>query len=198
MHPAVRLLAYLIAALVLPGLPFFILPIVLALGLTLGWRRPLLRLFWRTRWLLLVMLAGYAYTLPGAALWPALAQYSPSLPGLRQGALQVMRLLTLLAWLDLLVLRLPADALIGALYTLLRPLRRVGLHVERIALRLGLTLAAIEGMERGRGNLSQLFAPDAGQDLPDRVNLSLTPWSLRDRCIALSLFVGAFGLWFSA
>lgn len=197
-HPAVRLLAYLIAALVLPGLPFFTLPIALILALVLGWRRPLLRLFWRTRWLLLVMLLGYAYTLPGAAAWPALGDFSPSQPGLRQGALQALRLLVLLAWLDILVLRLPAAALMGALYTLLRPFTRLGLHADRVALRLGLTLAAIEGLERGRNNLSRLFVPDAGLDLPDRVRLTLVPFARRDRLFTLLMLLTGAGLWLSA
>jgi energy-coupling factor transporter transmembrane protein EcfT len=188
---------YLIAALVLPGLPFFVLPILLLAALAVGWRRGLFTLIWRTRWLLLVMVLGYAYSLPGPAALAGLGDYSPSIPGLGHGALQALRLLVLLAWLDVLVLRLPASELMGALRTMFLPLRHLGLDPDRLALRLGLTLSAIEGLERGRGNLARLFAADAGQTLPDRVVVAAHPLAVQDRILGGVILLAGVGLWLS-
>lgn len=197
MHPALRLFLYLIAALVLPGLPFFVLPLLLLAALVVGWGKGLVALVWRTRWLLLVMVLGYAYHLPGPAALVWLGNYSPSVPGLGQGALQALRLLTLLAWLEVLVLRLPLGELMGALHTLLYPFHRLGLDPDRIALRLGLTLRAIQGMERGRGNLAGLFSSEAGQTLPDRVEVFAHPLSVNDRILGSVILMAGVGLWLS-
>lgn len=196
MHPASRILIYLLAALAIPGLPFFLLPPLLLLTLVFDMTRRPWRLVWRTRWLLLVLFMGYAYSLPGepALLW--LGDYSPTWEGLLRGGQQAARLLLLLLWLDLLVLRLPSEALMAGVYTLLSPFARVGLEVERAALRLGLTLRAIEGLERGRGNLRHLFGEDLGSGLPLTIHLDVQPMRAVD--LALPALITALLLWLNA
>jgi energy-coupling factor transport system permease protein len=196
LHPASRILTYLLAALAIPGLPFFLLPLLLLLGLAGDTMRHPGRLIWRTRWLLLVLFFGYAYSLPGEPALAWLGGASPSLEGLARGGQQSLRLLVLLLWLDVLVLRLPTAALMAGVYTLLRPFARLGLDVERAALRLGLTLRAIDGLERGRGNLRRLFGEELGTDLPDSVHLEVRPMRLRD--LLLPAVIGILLLWFSA
>lgn len=196
MHPASRILIYLLAALAIPGLPFFLLPLLLILALAADTPRHPWRLVWRTRWLLLVLFLGYAYSLPGEPALPWLGAASPTREGLTRGGQQALRLLVLLLWLDVLVLRLPTAALMAGVYTLLRPFTRLGLDVERAALRLGLTLRAIEGLERGRGNLRRLFGEDLGADLPTFIHLDVQPMRLRD--LALPFVTGTLLLWLSA
>lgn len=199
-HPASRILIYLLAALAIPGLPFFWMAILLILvlpPLMLRQGNPL-RLIWRTRWLLLVLLFGYAYSLPGEPLWSALAEYSPSREGFRHGLEQAARLVILLLWLDLLVLRLPAEALLAGLYQLFRPFSRIGLDPQRAALRLGLTLRAIEGLERGKGNLRSLLDADFQVDLPSQVTLCLTPWRWTDIALPAMLGLGLLAMWLLA
>lgn len=196
MHPASRILIYLLAALAIPGLPFFLLPLALLLALAIDVRRQPWRLVWRTRWLLLVLFLGYAYSLPGEPALNALGGGSPSIEGLAHGGLQAFRLLVLLLWLDVLVLRLPTEALMAGLFTLFRPLSRAGLEAERIALRLGLTLRAIEGLERGRGNLRRLFSDDLGTDLPATLQLDVQPMRAHD--LVLPTCIAAVLLWFNA
>jgi energy-coupling factor transport system permease protein len=196
LHPASRILIYLLAALAIPGLPFFLLPLLLLLALVGDTMRQPGRLIWRTRWLLLVLFLGYAYSLPGEPALAWLGAASPTLEGLARGGQQALRLLVLLLWLDLLVLRLPTAALMAGVYTLLRPFARLGLEVERAALRLGLTLRAIENLERGRGNLRRLFGAELGADLPASVHLEVQPLHLRD--MVLPTFIGTLLLWFSA
>lgn len=182
MHPASRILTYILAALAIPGLPFFMQALLLmaALSLLAGWRRTPLRLLWRTRWLMLMLLLGYGYTLPGTPLLAGFGDYSPTLQGVARGGLHALGLLVLLLWLDILVLALPAERLLGGLWQLFRPLAAVGLAGSRTALRLGLTLKAIEGMERGRGNLIHLLAERPSLELPDRIRIPVTPWRFAD------------------
>ena len=84
----------------------------------------------------------------------------------------------------------------AGVYALLRPFARLGVNVERAALRLGLTLRAIEGLERGRGNLRRLFGEELGADLPGSVHLDVQP--LRPRDLLLPTLIGTLLLWFGA
>jgi hypothetical protein len=197
MHPASRILIYLLAALAIPGLPFFMLPalLLLALAMLIMVRRMPFRLIWRTRWLLLVLLFGYAYSLPGVPVSTLLAEFSPSWEGLRHGMEQAARLTVLLLWLDILVLRLSSEALLAGLLQLMRPFSIIGLDPRRAALRLGLTLRAIEGMERGRGNVRSLLELDYEPDLPQRIQLNLLPLRAIDLAIPGLLFIGLLSQW---
>lgn len=197
MHPASRILIYLLAALAIPGLPFFMLPalLLLALAMLIMVRRMPFRLIWRTRWLLLVLLFGYAYSLPGTPVSTLLAEFSPSWEGLRHGMEQAARLTVLLLWLDILVLRLSSEALLAGLLQLMRPFSIIGLDPRRAALRLGLTLRAIEGMERGRGNVRSLLELDYEPDLPQRIQLNLLPLRAIDLAIPGLLFIGLLSQW---
>lgn len=200
MHPASRILTYLLAALAIPGLPFFMLALLFAsaLPILLRIRRAPLRLFWRTRWLLLVLLLGYAYGLPGEPLLPDAGVFSPSHEGLAHGARQAVSLLVLLLWLDILVLAQPPDRLLGGLYQLTRPLSWIGLERTRVALRLGLTLQAIEGLERGRGNLLRLLSPNALEEAPSRVRIHALPIGAIDVLVPLAILVAMAGRWLNA
>lgn len=161
-------------------------------------RRAPLRLVWRTRWLLLVLLFGYAYSMPGEPIWLTLGSASPSWEGGQHGAEQAARLIVLLLWLDMLVLRLPANELLTGLYQLMKPFSRIGLDARHAALRLGLTLRAIEDLERGRGNLRGLLKLDFQVDLPQRIQLRLCPLRFVDVVIPGLLISGLLAVWLSA
>lgn len=184
----------------MPGLPItWTLALALLAGLAaLPRGAGVGRLVWRTRWLFLVLILGYAYSLPGAALWPALDTWSPSLEGAQHGAAQALRLLALLLWLDLLVLRLPPDRLLGGVYALLAPLARLGVPAGRVALRLGLTLQAIERMERGRPLLRGLLDETAVPNVPENLRIECVPARLGDVLIPLGCAAVLSWPWFSA
>jgi energy-coupling factor transporter transmembrane protein EcfT len=169
--------------------------LLLALSMLIMARRMPFRLIWRTRWLLLVLLFGYAYSLPGAPVLTLLAEFSPSWEGLLHGMEQAARLTVLLLWLDILVLRLSSEALLAGLLQLIRPFSIIGLDPRRAALRLGLTLRAIEGMERGRGNVRSLLELDYEPDLPQRIQLNLLPLRAIDLAIPGLLFIGLLSQW---
>ncbi|KAF0102419.1 MAG: hypothetical protein FD187_702 [bacterium] len=200
MHPASRILTYLIAALATPGLPFFVVALLTlaALPLLAILRRTPVRLMWRARWLLLVLVLGYAYGLPGEPLLPALGDYSPSHAGLLHGSQQALRLLLLLLWLDILVLAQPSDRLLEGLYRLAAPFSALGVDSRRAALRLGLTLQAIERLERGRGNLARLLDTDAGNDLPGSFSIRMHPLRPLDLLAPMGLLGALLALWLNA
>ena len=99
--------------------------------------RQLLR---RTRWIMLSLLLVYAYSTPGQPLLETFGMFSPTREGLGDGVLQLTRLLSALAALAILLDRLHRQQLIAGLYTLLAPLKLIGVSRERVAVRLALTL----------------------------------------------------------
>lgn len=207
MHPGSRILIYVLAALVIPGLSFFLVSILMFLALAAIARlgRDPLHLAWRTRWLVLVLFLGYGYSLPGDSVLPFLGDWAPTWPGLIVGAQHALHLVTLLLWLDVLVLSLSSQQLLSGLHALMRPLAALGMDTGRIALRLSLTLKAIERLEqgyghtlphaprKGRGNLRHLFDPVPDEQVPEHVVLMHYPMRSRDVWIPMLLLAG-FGV----
>ncbi|AMC34334.1 CbiQ family ECF transporter T component [Janthinobacterium sp. B9-8] len=93
----------------------------------------------RTRFLLLAIALVYGWATPGQYLWAS--SWSPTEEGVRWGLLQVVRLLGVLAALQLLLWRLNAAQVFSGLYRLLTPLSWLGLDRQRWALRLSLTMS---------------------------------------------------------
>ena len=148
-HPATAVLLWLffmvwimhVGESVLTGMSMLIL-----LGFTQNARQQFIRYIKRSRWLLLILLLMHAYSLPGAALSPMLGVYSPSQEGVLSGLLQSWRLLLMLAMLAVLMTRLPREALLLGIYTVLAPLSHIGLSAERIAVRIWLTMHYAEAL----------------------------------------------------
>jgi len=204
LHPGSRILSYVLAALVIPGLSFFpALMLMLAALAGIAWlKRHPMHVVWRTRWLMLVLVLGYGFSQPGDAVMPLLGEWSPTWTGLVLGLERALRLLVLLLWLDLLVLSLSGGQLLSGLHVLMSPLRAIGVDAGRIALRIALTLKAIEqleqgngvtapqGLRRGRGNLRRIFDPVPDEAMPDRVVLVHYPVRGRDVAIPMLLLAG--------
>jgi energy-coupling factor transport system permease protein len=102
----------------------------------------------RMRWLFLSMFLIYAFNTPGEFVsdWPlnGLVGWAPTYEGLQAGGLQLLRLMTMLASVALMMATTPIPLMIEGFYVLLKPLQFVGLHPERFAARLCLTLHYIE------------------------------------------------------
>ena len=120
-------------------------------------RRVAWRLLYRSRWLMLVLLLTYAYTLPGNPMFPAWGSWSPTQQGATAGAVRVLRLSLMLIGLAVLLVSTPRARLIYGLYVLLRPLAWLGFDRRAFAVRLGLTLEYIERQTPG-GSLQQWLA----------------------------------------
>jgi energy-coupling factor transporter transmembrane protein EcfT len=137
--------------------------------------RSPLKLVYRTRWLLLILLFGYAYSLPGEPLWPVLGSASPSWEGLFRGASSAAHLMVLLLWLDVLVLSMSVNDLLTGLFQLLQPLAKLGLDPRTPALRLGLTVCAINDIELGSRNLAGLLKLDQPVAMPQQFSIHSMP-----------------------
>lgn len=198
MHPALRIQLYLLSALALPGLNFFALAGVAACLPLVGFGRigAMLGLAWRARWLFLLLGLGYAYGLPGPAAWTALADYSPSLPGLRAGGMQMLRLLLLLWLLDVLVIAMGTERMMAGLHGLFVGLSGLGFPAERTTVRLGLTLQA---MERNSLKLKDLTGMLSGVDMDRSEATEFTlrhePWRSRDSLALAIALAAAVGVW---
>jgi hypothetical protein len=196
LHPGARILIYVLSALVIPGLNFFqlaLLSAVLAPSVA-GRLAPLRTLFSRTRWLFLVMILAYAYSLPGEALLPTLGSFSPTREGGLQGLHQAWRLAILLLLLDGLVLRLERTDLLSGVYSLLRPFSRLGIEPDRVAVRLALTMEAMQcpGVWRGLRGMLREAPPETASTA--EICLSMRPFRAMDwAALALmSLLVSAW------
>ncbi|HUW76945.1 MAG TPA: CbiQ family ECF transporter T component [Gallionella sp.] len=142
-HPAAQIVTWCLLAAILQSLSLGVL--LASAGLVflfaiLHSARKLWQLLRRTRWIMLSLMLVYAYTTPGQPLLDALGILSPSREGLGDGVLQLTRLLSALAGLAILLDRLHRQQLIAGLYTLLVPLKLIGVSRDRVAVRLALTL----------------------------------------------------------
>lgn len=185
-HPAVYIYLWMCLAVAVPLLQTNILILLVCILSVMAIKVGSIQfyiLLRRTRWILLSVLAIYAYTSPGAALWPQLGLFSPITEGLEDGLMQLLRLLTILASVSILLSFLSQAQLIAGIYVLSRPLTFVGLSTERIAVRLGLTLqyaenAMQETAKNWRDSLESLLTPLPVN--PSVIELSVNKLSRRD------------------
>ena len=169
----------------------------------------------RMRWLFVSLLLVYAYATPGEYLAFLPLNVAPSFEGLHLGLMQIAKLLIAVASLSALFASASKSQLMAGLWTLLSPLRLVGLNVERFTVRMLLTLHYVEQMAvqpKLKLDFSQLdklaLAPDEpGATLPlilaqpaftwfDKAMLSLMLLAVMG--LSLSKFAGAvnfFKVW---
>ncbi len=190
-HPAVLILLWACLAIAMQALPAMGLLLagvpLLAVAYVLSATR-LLALLRRTFWIMLSLLLIYGYTTPGAAVWPVLAQFSPTHEGLTDGLLQMSRLAFMLAGLSLLLRLLPQPQLICGLYTLGYSLRYAGLSRERVAVRLALTLhyaesAMLDTAANWRSSIEQMLVQVEAKQ--HSIELQTTPFTRRDVLLLL-------------
>lgn len=187
-HPTASLGVWLFFIVALAWLP---LPALLGVMLlAAAWPRLLLQAVLRMRWLLLATALLAGWFVPGVPLWPAQA-WSPSWQGLAQGLAQALRLLLMAASLRWLWLRQGSGGMLLAVHDLLRPGRWLGLPVQRVAVRLVLTLQYAEALLATQPKPSlawlqqQLLPQQGSQTQLDQVELGFYPWHSRDSWLLL-------------
>jgi len=142
-HPAAQIVTWCLLVAILQSLTLGVLLVsagLIFLFAILHSARKLWQLLRRTRWIMLSLMLVYGYSTSGQPLLEALGIFSPSREGLGDGVLQLTRLLAALAGLAILLDRLHRQQLITGLYTLLFPLKLIGVSRDRVAVRLALTL----------------------------------------------------------
>ncbi len=197
MHPGTRILIYLLSALAVPGLSLFQLLVgSLALGsVSLGRLRQVWTLMRRARWLLILMVITYGYSLPGEALHPGLVDYAPTRQGLYEGLVQAWRIALLLLLLDVLVLRLARADLLTGLHSILRPLARVGIDRDRVAVRLALTMEAMEQTQGWAAMRALLAGELPARSGPRSYVLAVRPYRTLDWLVLGILTLGVAWLY---
>ncbi len=200
-HPAVQILVWVLFALLaqqLQPLPLLALCTVL-FGVAMRLcARQLLSLLRRTRWVLFALLLVYGYATPGSALLPTIGIASPTWEGVLDGLLQLGRLLSVLSGLAILLELLPQTRLISGLYTLLYPLRWLGLSRERIAVRLALTLEYAEtAMRDTAGHWKAAINSALRQPATEvsHIELRLQAFSIVDVLVLVGAGAIVMGMW---
>ena len=181
-HPTVLLLAWIALAVAIPWFSVAALGATSALLVLGAWAwgiRACWRLVRRTRVLFIALILLYAFATPGMPIFPG--SDTPTQEGLLSGTLQAWRLLLMITALAILLISLNRDQLLAGIYGLLAPLKPLGLPLERIAVRLWLTLQYAESAansdslhERWQAALT---LPDG---LSERITLALVEFHVRD------------------
>ncbi|MFA6013485.1 MAG: hypothetical protein WC742_00330 [Gallionellaceae bacterium] len=150
-HPATQIVIWMVLAVIVQTLSAITLTGITILLMLIAYRlhdRRFFTLLRRSRWILFSLLLVYSFATPGQALWELPYVPQATLEGLLDGALQLGRLVSMLAGLSILLTLLPKEHLIGGLYVLAYPLGVLGISRERIAVRLALTLHYAESAMR--------------------------------------------------
>ncbi|VAX04587.1 hypothetical protein MNBD_GAMMA20-2162 [hydrothermal vent metagenome] len=152
MHPVIKIILFLIyaTAIAFGDVMTLLAGAVLMLALYLpGSREQLLlafRMLRRMRWFFLSIALVYLLFTPGRLLfsaWP----WGPTLEGLSGGGLRIISLVLIVFAVNLLLRTTLHPALISAILWCLTPLAWVGLPRERLAVRIALTLDAVDSVQ---------------------------------------------------
>lgn len=166
-HPASLILLWLALLMALAtrsGALLILTSMILTLCALLKAGMPLRRLLRRSRWLLLTLCAVFIWMTPGT---PLLLLPGASREGLHLAIEHGARLLLALASLALVLQALTAVELVAGMHALLSPLRWLGISPDRMAVRLMLTLEAVESIRDETASLRQpAKAPTDSLSLP--------------------------------
>ncbi len=152
MHSVIKIILFLIyaAAVAFGGVTILLAGAVLVLALYLpGPRERLLlalRMLRRMRWFFLSIALVYLLFTPGQLLfsaWP----WGPTVEGLAGGGQRIASLVLIVFAVNLLLRTTLRPALISAILWCLMPLAWVGLPRERLAVRIALTLDAVDSVQ---------------------------------------------------
>lgn len=159
-HPSIRLVAWLLLLVAVQYLHGTALLVGVLSTPLLGGRvlRRGARLVWRTRWLLISMLAIFSWGAAGEPLWEGML--APTHEGMKEGLDHMGRLLLVLVAVAAFLEAMPLADLVAATHALLRPLRCVGIDSDRGVVRLMLVLRYAETLPRPRDWKTLLDAPE--------------------------------------
>lgn len=145
LHPATRIFLWVCLALAVPQLGSASVHGMAAACMIVALFSPLARRFlWRTRFLFLALALVLPWTTPGIYAIAALGVMSPTHEGLLLAVGQLERSAIVLVALSLALSGLDMAGRLRAVLGFLQPLARAGLPLERLAVRLVLTLQQLE------------------------------------------------------
>lgn len=128
--------------------------VVVACALMLA-RSRIRKSFPRLKWLFIAVLGIYAWTTPGIYVWPI--WFSPTVAGLASGFEQCVRLLIVVASLQIMLTYLDKNDIVSGLYYMMRPFELFGLNAKSLALRLALTINDAEWLIEQKNTFAELL-----------------------------------------
>lgn len=176
-----------------------ILSIGVAIALALTQNNNFLRAILRFKWFFLVMLLIFSFNTPGehVSFWPF--AISPSYEGVWAGLTQILRLIVMLATLNLILACNTRQELISGFYFIFSPLKYFGLKIERFVARLWLTLHYVELQNEANSkqdfmsqlkNMTQCKPEQIDQE--ENVILKVPQFSYLDFLVIVLLFLGLY------
>ena len=194
-HPANRLLAWCAFTIYISDVPLGqLLGITFTTILIAMYMVPqaLKRSVRRMRWLFLTLIIVFAWSTPG--VYVASSWYAPSIDGLYSGAQQALRLLSVIASLQISLQGMDQTMLLSACYQLSQPFVWLRVDTARFAVRLGLTLRYAEQWLIGPSQISWRMlgkALDAISEttLPTKISIEILPFSRADRWMSIGLLL---------
>ena len=195
LHPATRLVVWLVLLIAVQLLSGRFLALVCLLAPVLGVRvmRRGGRLVGRARWLLFSLLAVFAWGTAGEALWNS--GWAPTYEGVMEASKHLGRMLLVLMLVATFLEYMPLADLISATHALLLPFRRFGLDTTRGVVRLMLVLRYVETLPRPRDWKVLLDAPDSSTSEIVEIEQRAAGWG--DVCVMAGLVGGLLFLCFS-
>lgn len=166
-NSSVLLLSWMVALLLLIALPWkSLLAACVSVSLLAVLIAPAVfrRLLRRSRWLLLAVLLMFGWMTPGM---PVSWLPGATLDGLQQAMEQFSRLVISIAMVAMLLSRLDTVSLLTACHGLLRPLRLFGVDVDRLVLRLALTLHQLDKRNSSTETPTVIYLARKRVRLPD-------------------------------
>jgi energy-coupling factor transporter transmembrane protein EcfT len=190
-HPAVRLiawLAFLVAVQCLSGTKLLVACLLAPLAGARAMRRAG-RLIWRARWLLLSLLAVFAWGVAGEPLWDG--GMAPTREGVDEALKRLGRLLLVLIAVAAFLEFMPLADLLAAAHTLLAPLKRLGVDLDRGMVRLMLALRYAESLPRPRDWRSLLNVPEPEvSEMGEAIEIEQRAMRWTDGCVLAGLLAG--------
>jgi energy-coupling factor transporter transmembrane protein EcfT len=183
LHPAARLAAWLsllVAVQCLSGVKLLAACLLAPLAGARVMRRAG-RLIWRARWLLLSLLAIFAWGVAGEPLWDWDGGMAPTREGVGEALKHLGRLLLVLVAVAAFLEFMPLADLLAATHVLLTPLARLGVDADRGMVRLMLALRYAESLPRPRDWRSLLEVPEIA--VCETVEIEHRPMRWTDGCV---------------
>ena len=160
LHPATRLVIWLVLLVAVQFLNGMALAVVCLVTPALGTRvmRRGGRLIWRARWLLVSLLAVFAWGTAGETLWNS--AWAPTHEGVLEAIKHLGRMFLVLVFVAAFLEFMPLADLISGSHALLLPFRRCGMDSTRGVVRLMLVLRYVETLPRPRDWKTLLEMPE--------------------------------------
>jgi energy-coupling factor transporter transmembrane protein EcfT len=175
---------------------------VVLLALVLA-RSRMRKSFPRLKWLFIAVLGIYAWTTPGIYVWPI--WFSPTVAGLSSGFEQCVRLLVVVASLQIMLTYLDKNDIVSGLYYIMRPFELFGLSAKRLALRLALTINDAEWLLEQKKSFAELLQglmqPNLNTDRNEVVSIKVLNrgqtglLAFQMALIGLTVWIGNYALW---